>query len=369
MMSIPTILVPGIKGTTLVNINTLDFDTIWSGIQSKFETIYDLELQLNPSFEKEPKSIIERSDVEDLAYREALVVLEKEIKSTIYIFGYDWRQSCRENGKRLKKYVDYLKAKLKTDKFNFLTHSMGGILFSCYLKELNGKYDEIAGAVLTVCPFHGSVNALIALIIGEGGIKFPFFNSNDIFRKIARTFPSVYELAPIYRDAVVFDPTYKPNIPFDLYETSHWQSNIVDDMFMRRLSELKQFRIDNPAMLDLASLDKSVRKRMVIIAGRGEKTKKRVVVKKKTPDKTAENFFDFKQPDGDGDGTVPFESATIYKSSILTLEVESKWYDGATHGFFLNDGRVQTVIKRFFKNDIAHKEWWTDIARTVRKVK
>ena len=73
-MDIPTILVPGIKGTTLVNTNTLDFDTIWSAIQSKFETIFDLELQLDPRFETEKKAIIERSDVEDLAYREAVAI-------------------------------------------------------------------------------------------------------------------------------------------------------------------------------------------------------------------------------------------------------------------------------------------------------
>lgn len=45
-MTTPTIIIPGIKGTTLVNTNTLDFDTIWSGIQSKFEssTIYKKEI-------------------------------------------------------------------------------------------------------------------------------------------------------------------------------------------------------------------------------------------------------------------------------------------------------------------------------------
>ena len=65
-MDIPTILLPGIKGTTLVNTNTLDFDTIWSGIQCKFETIFDLELQFEPRFETDHMSIIKRSDDEHL---------------------------------------------------------------------------------------------------------------------------------------------------------------------------------------------------------------------------------------------------------------------------------------------------------------
>jgi len=370
-MITPTILIPGIKGTTLVNTNTLDFDTIWSGMQSKFETVFDLELQLDQRFEKEPKSIIERSDVEDLAYKEAVVIIQRETESPVYIFGYDWRKSCRENGKRLKAYVEYLKEKLpqKIKSFNFLTHSMGGLVFSCYLKELNGNYDVIAHAVMTVCPFQGSVSALVALLIGEGGIKFPLFNSNDIFRKIARTFPSVYELCPVYDKAIAFDKKYKEGILFNIYNPEHWQTNISsEEMFRKRLSELKEFRIDNPGMLDLVSLDMKTRNRFVIIAGKGEDTKKRVVVQKKKPDRPTGNFFNFNLPDGDGDGTVPFESATFYKKDILTLAVESKWHDGATHGFFLNDGRVQTIIKRFLKDETDLKNWWADVANTVTKV-
>lgn len=363
-METPTILVPGIKGTTLLNTNTLDFDTIWSGIQSKFETIFDLELKEDTRFENCAGSIIERGDVEDLAYREAVVIIERKTKSPIYIFGYDWRKSCAENGRRLKAFVDYLKEKLNTRKFNFVTHSMGGIVFSCYLKELNGAYGEIQRAALTVCPFKGSISALIALIVGEGGIKFPLFNSNDMFRKIARTFPSVYELCPVYENAVMFES----GAPFDIYNPDHWQTNIVESMFRKRLSEMKTFSVDSPAMTDLGGLPDDVRQRIIIIAGENEKTKNKVIVKQDSPDKTAKNFFDFEQPEGEGDGTVPIESATIYKDKILTLAVKSKWFDRATHGFFLNDGRVQTVINRFLKNDTGYENWWSDIAATVRRI-
>jgi pimeloyl-ACP methyl ester carboxylesterase len=368
-MNTPTILIPGIKGTTLVNANTLDFDTIWSGIQSKFETIFDLELQLEPRYEAEPKSIIERGDVEDLAYKEAVVILERETRSPFFIFGYDWRQSCRENGQRLFGFVEYLKRKLKVEKFNFLTHSMGGLVFSCYLKELNGNFGDIARAVLTVCPFLGSVSALYALVVGEGGIKFPLLNNNDIFRKIARTFPSVYELCPVYDGAVEFAKTAPPGPVFDLYNPKHWQSNISDEeMFLERLAGLKDFRADNPAVLDLSTLDKKIKQRMLIIAGKQEETKNKVVVKAHNPGKKIRNFFDFDQPSADGDGTVPLESATCYKKDVLTLAVKSKWYDGATHGFFLNDGRVQTAIKRFFNDQTGTGQWWADIAHTVVKV-
>ncbi|MED3563000.1 alpha/beta hydrolase [Bacillus xiapuensis] len=145
---IPTILIPGIQGTKLVNTNTLNFDTIWSAVQSKYETIYDLALMRDSRFEVNPKSIIERSDVEDLAYRQAVHIIEKKTNMPVYIFGYDWRKSSIENSRLLEAYVYYLKEKLSIKKFNFIAHSLGGIIFSCYLKNLQGNYESIEHAVL-----------------------------------------------------------------------------------------------------------------------------------------------------------------------------------------------------------------------------
>src|SRR4051812_26014616 len=95
-VSAATILIPGIHGTKLVNSNTLNFDTIWSTIQSKYESIYDLALKQDSRFDVQPTSIIERSDVEDIAYREPVYILEKKTNMPVYIFGYDWRKSSAE---------------------------------------------------------------------------------------------------------------------------------------------------------------------------------------------------------------------------------------------------------------------------------
>ncbi len=367
----PTILVPGIQGTTLVNANTLDFDTIWSGIQSKYETIYDLALKEDTQYDDMPRAIIERSDVEDLAYKNAFYIIKNMIGGSVYIFGYDWRKSCVENGKRLKEYVDHLKGKLGIDQFNFLTHSMGGMVLSCYLNLLNGNYDIVDHAILTVCPFKGSIHALIGLIKGEGGVKFPFLNSNDEFRKIARTFPSVYELCPVYQDAIDFDtshPLFGIGL-FDIYNNEHWQSNLSQNLlFQSRLKQLKQFREIDPAMLDFGLLTEEIKNKFLIIVGKGEDTRDKVVINNQGPKEKVNNFFNFDQPKGDGDGTVPLQSSTIYKDDILTLTVESKWHDKATHAFFLNDGRVQAIIKRFLKDEINITEWWSDAAGSVEKV-
>ncbi len=375
-MSTATILIPGVKGTTLVNSNTLSFDMIWSGIQSKYESIFDLQLNLDPRFDLIPGALIERSDVEDLAYAQIVRELRRKLGCHVYIFAYDWRRSCRDVANVLEKYVDHLKGKLGVDNFNFVTHSMGGVVFSCYLKKLNGKYDLINKAVLTVCPFKGAVGAMIALIKGEGGIPFPLFNSDDSFRKIARTFPSVYELCPTYQGAIVSEADGQD---IDILEYQNWQSNVVEkkddpavtDLMKNRIDGLKKFYdINDPAMIPLDRLPPDVQKKILVVAGDGEKTRQSIEVKAVGPDGKTTNFFDFdkKNITKKGDGTVPLKSATCFSKSILTLAVKSVWYDGATHGFFLNDGRVQTAICRFLKDDTAHPNWWSDIAKTVSRM-
>ncbi|MEH7419040.1 alpha/beta hydrolase [Neobacillus drentensis] len=374
-MTIPTIIIPGIQGTKLVNTNTLDFDTIWSVTQSKYETIYDLLLMQDNRFEVNPKSIIERGDVEDVAYREIVHVLERKTKQPVYIFGYDWRQSSLETAKRLAYFVEYLKEKLSVKKFNFIAHSLGGMVLSSYLKTLQGNYDSIDHCIFAVSPFRGTIQALIALTVGEGGIRFPLFNSSDEFRKIARTFPSVFELCPTYQNALLFED----GTDFDIFNPDHWQTNIGDDdwgMFLNRVSLMKAFwDRQNPAMLDLRNLPLEVRKRFLILMGRGVKTKNKVIVQPESPDGRVKNFFNFDSLDseGDGDGAVSVESASTYKNDILTLGIKKKWTDFSLHALFLNDGRVQTTITRFLLNQTSDhangSAWWTVIDDSVTQVK
>ncbi|MDR4947260.1 lipase/acyltransferase domain-containing protein [Neobacillus cucumis] len=373
-MSIPTILIPGIQGTKLLNTNTLNFDTIWSMVQSRYETIYDLLLKQDSRFEVNPKSIIERGDVEDVAYREIVHELERKTKQPVYIFGYDWRQSSLDTAKRLANFVEYLKEKLSVKKFNFIAHSMGGVVLSSYLKLLQGNYDSLEHVIFAVTPFRGTFHALISLTMGEGGIRFPMFNSSDEFRKIARTFPSVFELCPTYQKAIIFED----GAIFDVFNPDHWQSNIGDDdreMFLSRINHMKAFwDRQNPAMLDLRDLPLEVRKRFLILMGMGVKTKNKVIVQPESPDGRVKNFFNFDSLDseGDGDGAVPFESASIYKNDILTLGIKKKRTDISFHALFLNDGRIQTTITRFLLNQTSEHSngspWWTVIDDSVTRI-
>ena len=361
----PTILVPGITGTTLVDSNTLGFDTIWSGVQKRFETLSDLELQADPAHDYSERALIERGNVERLAYAEIVGQLKRKVNPSVYIFGYDWRLSNRTNAERLRKYVEHLRAKLSNDRFNFVSHSMGGIVLSCYLQQIAPDFSSVDRIVFTACPFHGSVDAIAGMVQGEGGSRFPFLNDRDEFRKIARTFPSVYELAPVYEGAWVRDD----GEDFDLYDPGHWQSNVAaHSIVKKRISELRAFRHDSPAMFDLNDLPEELRLRTCILVGEGEKTHQKITVRQRDDDGRVRNFFDFNDSDTEGDGRVPLASSGIYKDGIVTICVHSRWFNGATHGFFLNDGRVQAVVKRFLRGDTARSMWWSAIGGTVKKL-
>ena len=135
-MKNPVILIPGIQGTKLVDSNKENHDVVWSGIQKYFENLYDLELLPDGDTDKKREVVIERRDVEDKAYSEILNYLDNA-GYPVYIFGYDWRKSNLENGQKLYDFVRIVRRKNRGHaQLNFITHSMGCLVFSGFFKLL-----------------------------------------------------------------------------------------------------------------------------------------------------------------------------------------------------------------------------------------
>lgn len=354
------IFIPGIKGTKLVETNLPTWDTIWSGIQSNFETIEDLELTAayrNKFFEENPRSIIQPSEIETLAYGEFLNDLKTE--APIYIFNYDWRLSASHNGARLAEFTDYLihKSKARSDKskkkyrkaktpiksFDFITHSLGNFILRNYL--FHHGFAKVNKIVFTVPPFRGSIDIVSAALIGEG--FFPGVKGK--IRKILRTMPGALELLPYYSGASRFDT----NRAHTFFNFKHWQSNIVDAEGpvpgkMKKALILAKKVVHNE-LCDLTTLSEQEKNRILIIARGGYKTWQSVTVKKNGPD-NYRNFVDFENGlcTNDGDGRVPHISSCYYWDSIQTLMLEDAfWYRDYSHGFVLKDDRVQKLVNRF----------------------
>ena len=71
MPSQAIILIPGIKGTKLVNTNRALHEVIWSGLQAEFESIEDLALTEpfdGRNYDQERDVVIRPGEIETLAY-------------------------------------------------------------------------------------------------------------------------------------------------------------------------------------------------------------------------------------------------------------------------------------------------------------
>jgi len=384
MAKTPIILIPGIQGTTLVDTNKKDFVKVWSGIKKLYYDLYSIELDPRRHTDVKGDVLVERSDVEDAAYGEIINYLRNR-GYPVYIFGYDWRKSNLETARALEDFVKHLRKKLRTLRFSFLTHSMGCLVLSAYFKRLSdhNKIDNLIDKVIfTVPPFDGSVEGIFNLIIGRSR----FLNSSDDFRKIGRTFPSIFELCPVYDGAVkVANNAFN----FDIYNYGHWQQNPLNsgaddirELYEIQLGHLKSVRDQNSHLYDLGQLPAEIRDRMIILAGIGEETREAITLTPKPPNSEILNLFGF--PDDDekyinelGDGTVHLKSAEAFKDSIQTFTIESKKFETRLnsflllydwHSFFLNNGRVQNIMKRFLEEDTAWDGWYQSIGGGVELI-
>jgi pimeloyl-ACP methyl ester carboxylesterase len=394
----PILFIPGIEATALINANTFDFDFTWNAYDTLLKSIGtkitgpDIEekLQEDPLYDQNVSSIVERNHIARLPYDRSIQNLASKYKDDpVYLFGYDWRLSAAVNGKRLADFVGYLKNKLRGNKlegFRFVTHSMGCYVMGCYLTELNGNYNDISKVVFCAPPFRGSPYAIVHLVKGDGGPKSflaKLFGRSEDIRKVVRTYPSLLELTPWYTNSVVFND----GTPVDLTNLDDWQSNIWDDiesLFRARLTALADFR--NNRLCDLSGLPEDVRSRMIIIAGSKDNTLIGLKVDKQNGN--TQNFIRLDEMVmGSGDGTVPFESSTIFKDSVRTIEVQkenlfAELGDNVDfHGFFMRDSRIQNILGRMFDDRVLstlkrdktvnalwgdeNKDWWESVGTSV----
>ncbi|MFW5734415.1 MAG: esterase/lipase family protein, partial [Oceanidesulfovibrio sp.] len=334
----PIVLVPGIKGTKLVQTNRVDHDVIFSGLQMQFESVMDLEL--TPAFNKRhydrrPDTIIKPGELESVAYGEFIEEASEE--TPLFIFNYDWRLSLATNGARLRTFLEYLANKgkainkvLKIDKrhepvdfsgFNIVTHSMGNFIARNYLK--NHGFDLVDRVCFVAPPFRGSLSLAEVVVTGQGLLS----TTQAKIRKIIRTFPGALELLPHkpgYETASRFDD----GADHDFFTLDHWQDNVSD----QRKEWGKKFKDTLEAashavaneLIELDTLPPSERKRILVIARHGGETMQAVTVRRQA--RNAWNYMDFKHGCRArfGDEEVAHISSCCFWDSVLTLMLTDK---------------------------------------------
>lgn len=226
----PTIVIPGLQGTALYNHYPTEPAATWSlweAFQKQFFTVDFASVALSASGgDFHDEVVTSPHHALPFPYSPLVGALRGKLKPPTYVFRYDWRRSLTHSARLLTLFLEDLLAKpmhsvpgLWDGKFNFVCHSFGGLVFRGLLSLIDHK-DLVNRVVFIGTPHRGSLDAVESLIRGETA----FFGGRKEMRKLARTFPSIYELLPTYSGALI-DPEGHPLTAFDV---GNWQENLVD---------------------------------------------------------------------------------------------------------------------------------------------
>jgi pimeloyl-ACP methyl ester carboxylesterase len=191
----PVVFIPGLMGSEL----WLGSERIWPNVRYMLK---DPEILRYPSkVPLEPRGIVDevvivpnliKQDqynrlgdylVEELGYERGVNFFE---------FAYDWRQDVRISARQLGALIDMLPA---AQPVTLIGHSLGTLVSRYYIERLGGK-KRVERAILMGGPHQGAVKALTSLLVAPNVL--PFGIMGERLRQISMTFPSSYQILPVY---------------------------------------------------------------------------------------------------------------------------------------------------------------------------
>ena len=350
----PTIFVPGITASHLLDVYPLPPETVWKVLRKDYERIAlhpdDLRYEV-----KEPARVV-AGQIFKVAYGEMIEELRHNLRMQedqpvpVYPFSYDWRQPLAVSEKQLGQFIDevinrtklmrhYAKAGYDTDpKVHLVGHSMGGLLIAGYLQSVgtNHRVDKVA---TLASPFRGSFESVIKITTGTADLGDSEPSSRE--REAARLTPALYHLLPSFDNGLVFDIDLEDNSDQSraLFYPTVWQPSIIAtikhyidlhglwetdssaqarNLFADLLGEARghRERIDSLSLTDIGFEDAS---RWLCIVGVNSTTRVQLKVQidqepkfifsSSDRDDQWSNLDDPEKRRRTGDGTVPFEGA------------------------------------------------------------
>ena len=210
------VLLPGITGSVLANAQGKEVwgssaGVLWRAVSSLGGSIEGLELPASG----DPGGVTAAGLVQDLTILPGLIKIDGYTRIEQYLisqldlspgrnyfpFPYDWRLDNRVSAERLeRRAMDWLRAWRESSgqpdaRLVLIGHSMGGLVARYFLECLGG-WAHTRALITLGTPHQGSLNSVDSLVHGmKKGIG-PF--GLDL-SPLLRSYPSVYQLLPIYR--------------------------------------------------------------------------------------------------------------------------------------------------------------------------
>jgi len=225
-------------------------------------------------------------------------------------FAYDWRQDVRLAAQRLAQAIDSWQVE---GPVTIIAHSLGTLVTRYYVEFFGGR-KAVERIVLMGGPHYGTPKGLAAILIGPGIL--PFGIGAARMREVLATFPSAYQILPVYPCIVGQDGTY-----IDALKDESW----LPEQQRPLLRAGRSFRRE---LGELSSVP------TVSIFGYGLKTILRVNIRRQPSGQWHEVSF---VEETAGDVSVPSGSAVLKDSEIHPVMQE--------HGFLFVDDGVRMRLK------------------------
>src|ERR1700730_5210283 len=343
----PIVILPGILGTSLfretapITPNAL----LWiDGVQAVISPSDDFLRQLalgsdgSSLVQIQPGPILDGSLAAGLvnAYGGLTASIKQagyQENALLFTFPYDWRLDNRTTASNLSDFIENVVIpKSGHSKVDIVAHSMGGLVARDYaLRFGQQRLDKV---IYIGTPHIGSPTAFGPLAFNdplvEYFVDFPFINS-ETMAQISRTFPSSFQLlsrepfifsSSLQRDLSINETYLQPPQGFGFLASSAWvESAHAFHQTLAGQLTVPQFEIASSGVATLTQL---------VLQG-GPSTGPRVWCARS----------------GNGDGTVPIQSATAVPGSATAF-----YLDTVKHADLPNNKTAQQLVLQILRNNL-----------------